>query len=155
MKIRTNPYTLRLKYVALLTILIDSTLTLIGQPAAYWSDPRHVNEGNKMFKYFALSGGAAFVGSLAVYATVVFLGLKYFPGRAALIACYAFILGHFFGASTWICYIFKFGTAGVVYYAIGLSTLIVFLSWERITAKENEVTSPFLSRITRYLFSNA
>jgi hypothetical protein len=155
MKIRTNPYTLRLKYVALLVILIDVTVTLLGHPAGYWSNPKLTNEGNQMFKYFALSGGAAFLGSLAVYATVVFLGLKYFPGRAALIACYAFILGHFFGASTWIRYYFGFGTSAVVYYAIGLSILIVFLSWERITAKENEVTSPFLSRIIRYLFSNA
>jgi hypothetical protein len=155
MKIRTNPYTLRLKYVALLALFIDVTVTLLGHPTGYWSNPKLTNEGNQMFKYFALSGGSAFLGSLAVYATVVFLGLKYFPGRVALIACYAFILGHFFGASTWICYFFKFGVEGVVYYAIGLSTLIVVLSWERIAANKNEVASPFLSRIIRYLFSNA
>jgi hypothetical protein len=155
MKISTNPYTLRLKYVALLALFIDVTVTLLGHPAGYWSNPKLTNEGNEMFKHFALSGGSAFLGSLAVYAIVVFLGLKYFPGRVALIACYAFILGHFFGASTWISYYFKFGVEGVVYYAIGLSTLIVVLSWERIVADRNEEASSLMSRFKRYLFSNA
>jgi hypothetical protein len=91
MKIRTDPYTLRLKYVVLLALLIDVTATLLDHPAEYWSHPKLTNEGNQLF----------------------------------------------------------------IYFAIGLSTLMVFLSWQRISAAENEVASPFLSRIIRYLFSNA
>ena len=130
MKIPSNKHTIKLKYVALGSAIIDGILTISGHPKEYWSNPRVTNEANELFRYFALQSGSFFILVLLVYYFSIFVLLKYLPSKITLIACYAFILGHFFGASSWICYHYELGVSGVVYYGIGMSFLIVYSEYK-------------------------
>lgn len=128
MKLKSNPLTRRIKYLALLTMVFDFALTLAHQPKQFWTAEGHSPmEMNALFFYFGTYGSTAFVAALVVYMLLMFVFIAYIPTRIAYVGAMAAILAHYFGASTWLVYALGFGVKGAVLYAIILALLYVFL----------------------------
>ncbi len=51
------------------------------------------------------------------------------PRKTALIVAFSFILGHYYGASTWLSQRWHFTTSGPIVYGIVLSIIIVRIVW--------------------------
>jgi hypothetical protein len=87
---------------ALLAVL-DGSVTLIGQPPAYWAgDHSQVREGTPGFRVLLTYGPMAFVAGLAVW-VFAFVGMiLLLPSTLALAMCLMFTLGHAIGAFSWI-----------------------------------------------------
>jgi hypothetical protein len=100
MKIR-NPLWLPLLPAAV--CLADVTLTLAGQPAAYWrGDYFQANEGNPLPRLFLQLHPAAFgLGALAYLGCLVAFALLA-PRRWAALVCLAVAGGHAVGAASWL-----------------------------------------------------
>lgn len=117
----------RLRWLMLGVILFDMAITLIGQPASYWTDPSTVHEENDLYHIIMSKGiGFLFVTDL-IYLTSSFFLVTFLPLRLALILCFSLILGHFFGGASWICFRYQWGVAGMVAYAIVLSAILAVL----------------------------
>jgi len=82
---------------------LDGSVTLYGQPSAYWAgDHSQVREGTPGFRILLTHGPAAFVAGLAVW-VLAFVGLiLLLPSTLALAMCLQFTLGHTIGAFSWI-----------------------------------------------------
>lgn len=89
--------------VPVLLAVLDGSVTLIGQPAAYWAgDYSRVLEGTPGFRILLAHGPAAYVAGLTVW-VLAFVGLiLLLPSRLALAVCLMFTLGHAIGAFSWI-----------------------------------------------------
>lgn len=114
----------RLRWLLVPIIGADTTVTLLGQPASYWSKPLTGEEGNDLFAWFLVRGPGFFLVTSAGYILFAVLVVTFLPRRLALAGFLAYTLGHYFGACTWIHYHFNCGMWLVVTYAIGLSLLI-------------------------------
>ena len=111
------------------TMLVDSGITLLGQPSSYWHDPQSAREVNVLFRYCLCHGLPAYILTILIYIPVVFWLVSIFPRRLALVSVFSFLLGHYFGASTWLTYYWHLGMSAAVFYGIILSTAVVFLAF--------------------------
>jgi len=66
-----------------------------------------------------------------IYLLGVFLLVSILPRRAALIAIFSFLFGHFFGATNWLAIRWHLGTNSSSIYALALAPMIVFVSISR------------------------
>ena len=124
-KFTTDRIVRRLRWIMMAVILFDMINTLLGQPGSYWHHPFNVDEGNHLSRFFMTRGYLVFCIYDLAYLTVAFLMASMLPRRVALIVIFAFILGHYFGASTWLNNRWNFGTHGVVIYGIILAMILV------------------------------
>ncbi|ORT50847.1 hypothetical protein ST37_07875 [Vibrio sp. qd031] len=125
MNLVPNPYTRRIKYLALFSMLFDLTLTLIGQSETYWSSSGvEVNEANELFHYFSSHGSLSFVASLLAYVAIMFGLITYVPTRIAYVGSLALIFGHYYGACSWLTW--DYGVQAAVVYAIFLASILVY-----------------------------
>ena len=115
----------RLRWVMVAVILVDMLLTWIGQPASYWSDPSTVHEGNRLFHWVMTKGYLVALLVKLLYTAGTFLLVSILPWRLGLILLFASTLGHYFGASTWLCYRYQLGATGMVLYGVLLATVIM------------------------------
>jgi hypothetical protein len=94
----------------LLFAVLDSSLTLAGQSAEYWSGRyERVNEMSPTFQQLLAIHPLAFVGGELVW-VAVFLGIiLLLPDTLALMASIAVTFGHTVGAATWVLWRFQFG----------------------------------------------
>jgi hypothetical protein len=129
MKFTTDTSVRRLRWVMVGAMIFDKLNTLLGQPSAYWHHPEAANEGNAFFHLFLSRGLPTYLLFSAVYITVIFLLVSIIPRRLALVSIFAFILGHYFGASTWLSYRWHFGITGPIIYGIVLGVVFVLLAF--------------------------
>lgn len=122
----------RWRWVMLSVILFDIAITLIGQPASYWTNPLTAHEGNQWFHPIMARGPWVSVAVDFVYLSGCFLLVSLLPRRIGITLMLGLLLGHFFGGSTWICYKFGFGIQGVVLYSIFVSGLLSWLVPEKL-----------------------
>jgi hypothetical protein len=115
----------RLRWVMLAAIILDYAVTLFGQPTSYWLHPETVIEGDQMFRIFMLRGWAASVLFELFYLAVAFLLVSVLNATPALICLFAYLFGHFYGASTWFFFHWKLGMEAPVAYGILLSAILV------------------------------
>jgi hypothetical protein len=88
--------------VPVLLAVLDGTVTLIGQPIAYWDDHSRVLEGTPGFRILLTYSPAAFIAGLTLW-VLAFVGLiLLLPSTPALAVCLMFTLGHTIGAFSWI-----------------------------------------------------
>jgi len=106
-------------------MIFDKLNTLLGQPGAYWHHPEAANEGNAFFHLFLSRGLPTYLIFSLVYISVILLLVSIIPRRLALVSIFAFILGHYFGASTWLSYHWHFGVTGPIIYGIVLGVVFV------------------------------
>jgi hypothetical protein len=128
---------LRLRWLVPPVILFDTLMTLLGQPASYWQQPATAVEGNAFFGWFIVRGLTFFLVTSALYVIAAFLLSSYLPRRLATVAALAFILGHYFGASSWLAFSFGFGVSAAVLYG---TLLAVVLTWMLRPAKAAEAS---------------
>src|SRR5580658_5927655 len=115
----------RLRWVMVGAMLFDKLNTLLGQPSSYWQHPATANEGDTFFHFFLSRGLPVYLLFSLVYILVIFFLVSVVPRRIGLVVVFAFILGHFLGASTWLAYHWHFGVTGPIVYGIILSVFIV------------------------------
>ena len=106
-------------------LLFDTVNTLLGQPGSYWQHPSTANEGTAFFGLFLGHSWWAYLFLDVVYLSVFLFLVSVSPRKTALVVAFAFILGHYYGASTWLSHRWHFTTSGPVVYAIVLSVIIV------------------------------
>jgi hypothetical protein len=135
LKLTTDNTAKRLRWVMVGTMLFDKINTLLGQPSAYWQHPAAADEGDPFFYFFLSRGLSVYLLFSLVYVTVTFLIVSVVPRRPGLIVIFAFILGHFLGASTWLAYRWHLGVKGPIIYAIVLSVFIVLLAFPKPATK--------------------
>jgi len=89
--------------VPVLLAVLDGSVTLIGQPTAYWAgDHSRVLEGTPGFRILLTYGPAAFIAGHLVW-QLAFVGMiLLLPSTPALAICLMFTLGHTIGAFSWI-----------------------------------------------------
>lgn len=115
----------RLRWIMLAVIVFDISMTFLGQPPSYWTQPATVDEGNRLF-HLVMSQGWLFTLLVdAVYLAGSFALVSFLPWRAGLALLLALVFGHFFGGSTWLFFRFKLGAQAFILYGALLSVLIV------------------------------
>ena len=138
----TNPRMKRLRWVAMLLIAVDAFVTIMGQPAGFWSNPGIAREANPLFAWFLLRGLPPFILILLCYAGVVFYLVSVLPRRLASIALFSVIFGHYFGASSWLMFNFHLGIFAPIVYGILLSICLVALGEENLTLNQPPLRMP-------------
>ena len=118
-----------MRWLMLAVILLDIVLTAIGQPPAYWQHPQSADEGNHLFHAVMLQGPAAWICFEIVYLAVAFLLASFTGGPCALFAVFSYILGHYYGACTWLTNHWHLGTASAVLYAMVIAAAMVALAF--------------------------
>ncbi|MCH8969161.1 MAG: hypothetical protein IIA66_08595, partial [Planctomycetes bacterium] len=83
--------------------MLDQGITLVGQSSAYWAGDYSVAiEGNPWFQWLLQQHPLAFEAGIFAW-VAVFCGLiLVLPRRVAMTISVAIVLGHAWGASTWI-----------------------------------------------------
>ena len=99
----------RLRWVMLLVILIDTVCTISGQPPAYWHDPSKANEIEPVVRFLLVRGVLPFAVAALLYLCGAFYIVSVAPARIALTILLAFLLAHFWGATSWLLYHFHYG----------------------------------------------
>lgn len=128
-KFTTDKIVKRLRWVMLGAILFDNINTLVGQPSSYWQHPETVQEGNHLTHFFISRGYMCFCLYELGYMAATFLLASIVPRQLALVVIFAFILGHYYGASTWLAHRWHLGTQGTVIYGIILAAIVVRLAF--------------------------
>ena len=120
-----TPASDRLRYVMVALIVLDAAITLLGQPASYWSHPQTANEANPFIHFFLAQSWQSFLVVELIYVAVAFLLVSTLAQTSALFALFAYILGHYMAFSTWPFYRYRLGIQVPIAVAILLSAGIV------------------------------
>jgi hypothetical protein len=119
----------RLRWVMLGVILFDLGSTLLGQPGSYWQHPETADEGNRLFRFFMVLGPLPYFSFDLVYLAVAFLVASMACRRGALIGIFSYILGHYYGASSWLANHWHLGAASFIVYGMVLACVLVSLAF--------------------------
>jgi hypothetical protein len=122
---KTDDSIKRLRWVMVFTILFDLSLTFAGQPASFWETPSTVKEGEPIMRYMLAHGYTPVLCAAAVYALVMVLLVSVLPRRFGLVLLMFISLQHYFGASAWLNYHFRFAHGDIVY---GLILSVIFVA---------------------------
>ena len=95
--IRKNP----LFFVFIFPIVLDTTLTLIGQDASYWRNFKTANEMAPVYFILAYSPIVFIIGSFFWYVFLYWL-VKKLKEPLNLILALSLIVGHTVGSTSWI-----------------------------------------------------
>ena len=94
----------------LLAFLLDSGLTLHGQPAEYWAgDYSNTNEGGPLFRRLFMYHPLAVVAGYAVWAGILAGLIVLLPEVLAVIFSIAVVFGHVGGAYSWLTVMINVG----------------------------------------------
>jgi hypothetical protein len=134
-KLTSDPIVRRLRWVMIGTMLFSMFNTLVGQPEGFWLNPENAIRGdgsrlhrhvNHTFEFFLGYGWQPYVVLCLIYFTLAFLVVSVLPRKAALIAVFSFIFGHYFGGCNWLAVRWHLGFSGVTYYSLILSAAVAF-----------------------------
>jgi hypothetical protein len=128
-KFTTDVIVKRLRWVMVCVMLFDNLNTLLGQSSNYWRHPETVDEGNHLTHFFISRGYMSFCLYELAYMALAFLLVSLVQRQFALVIIFAFILGHYYGASTWLYDRWHFGTQGPIIYGIILGVILVLLAF--------------------------
>jgi hypothetical protein len=104
--------------------LLDYTLTLTGQPPAYWTGAyEHAEELNPIARVFLVWHPWAFIALGAAWVLVFSVGLVWLPPAMARVASFLLTFSHAVGSCSWL---WRLGPVGI------LLTVVVFLAAERL-----------------------
>lgn len=115
----------RLLFLLASVVAFDFFVTVLGQPAGYWHDPQMADEGNPLFRWIMLQGPICYFGFIAAYISGIVGLVNRLPRQTAIIVGLVFFLTHYFAASTWLAFHFKFNIAGPAAYALALSLAMI------------------------------
>lgn len=118
--------------------MLDQGITLVGQSSAYWAGDYSVaSEGNPWFQWLLQQHPLAFEAGIFTW-VAIFCGLiMVLPRRVAMTISVAIVLGHAWGASTWIYWKIPHGYWLVLILYL-LSAIAIVATWEKFgIASEN------------------
>jgi hypothetical protein len=123
----------RIRWIAVVALLLDMSFTLLGQPHSYWSHPETAYEGNVVSRYFLVHGWSAFAAYDVVYAVGLLLAITALPRLAGLTLAFYFIIVGFDGASNWLFFVWRQGMPAVIGYAslVGVALVISAVGLQR------------------------
>lgn len=130
--------------------LFDATLTLIGQPSAYWAGHYALaHEASPPGRWLLAHHPAAFVGAAIVWTILLSVAIAYLPKTLSKIVALAFVIGHTWGASSWFCGVLKLDYwADLLFFALAAAGVV--LTWERYERLEyRSQTPPVADRVRR------
>jgi hypothetical protein len=104
--------------------LLDAGLTLVYQPDAYWEGRYRVAvEMCPPYHWLLQQHPLAFAAGIAALVAGFSSAILALPRRAGLVVSAGFVLGHTWGAGTWV-------TAYVLLGLFAVSALALVLTWE-------------------------
>ena len=136
----------RLRWIAVILIAVDVTLTLIGQPGGFWNSSGAFKEANPFFAWFLAKGPAPFLALIVCYTAAVIWLVSVLPRRLGLITLMSFVFGHYFGASSWLMYHFRLGVLAPILYGVFLSICLIALGKEK--NEPNKAPEPTSGTVT-------
>ncbi len=115
----------------LLAYWADVTLTLLGQPGAYWQGQfSFAMESNPLGRWLLVRGPWLFVGAASCWAVVFVAILVVWKHRLAVVMAFVLTVGHALGAASWLFYYGAVGIAGGISLLVVAERLITW-SWSR------------------------
>lgn len=114
----------RLRWVMFGAMLFDLVLTFASQPATYWRHPETADPGYHTFHFFMGRGWLAYIVVNLIYFMGALSLVSLLPRKSALVAIFAIILGHYFGAAAWLNYVWHLNMAGPFLCNIALGLVI-------------------------------
>ncbi|MCX6877368.1 MAG: hypothetical protein NTW21_26700 [Verrucomicrobia bacterium] len=142
LRLTTDCLVRRLRWVMVGVILSDTINTLLGQPKSYWQHPATAYEHNQFIRLFVTQGYLPFVLWSLLYIAGAFIAVSILPRRFALMTLFSFILGHYFGASSWWVYHWGYGMQGAIIYGIILAVVLVLCGVGGHAAKLLRTSNP-------------
>jgi hypothetical protein len=148
-KFTTDQFVKRLRWVMIAAIFFSVANTLAGQPESFWHHPETAIRGdglsiynttNHTFDFYLGLGWQAYLMTSLIYVVGAFLFVSLLPRRAALIAIFSFLFGHFFGATNWLATRWHLGTNSSSIYALVIVPLIVFLAFPATSPNKDQIT---------------
>jgi len=121
----------RLRWIMVGAIVHDAANTVLGQPRSYWTDPSKADEHNPFVRFFAHLGYLPFISYWVIYTAAAFLLVTRLPRRFAPIGIFAFILPHYFGATTWWDYDWGYGSKAATIYGFVLAVALYWALFSR------------------------
>ena len=111
--------------------LLDQSVTLAYQPAQYWAgDYLQAQEACPPFRWLLQSHPLAFEAGVAIWIAAFAVVIFALPRRAARTVALALVIGHTWGASSWIHEFVPAGYWVVIALFIGSAALTV-ATWDR------------------------
>ncbi len=146
--ITTDQIVRRLRWIMVAAIIFSVGNTLLGQPANFWYNPETAIRGdglsiynttNHTFDFYLGLGWQVYLMTSLIYLLGAFLFVSILPRKAALIAIFSFIFGHFFGATNWLATRWHLGTNSSSIYALVLVPIIVFSAFPAISSNTDQI----------------
>lgn len=144
----------------LILVLLDAVLTLYGQPPRYWQgDYRYVHELSPIFRQLLHIGPGAFLAGTLVWIIAFNALIMLLPDTLALAVSLALVLGHAWGASSWLFLLFPYGysySACVGLFVITAVIASVSLRWGwGMIPPASDLSANWLSPPVRWLLAAA
>lgn len=86
----------------LVCMLADAGVSLGCQPAAYWSNPAAVQEGNAAWAVLLARGPVAFLAGFLLYCAIIAGLLVWLRGALQKLLGMFVLLAHSYGAASWL-----------------------------------------------------
>ena len=94
-------------YPVALVMCLDFLFTMIGQPANYWTNYSYVNEGSPLGFNLLKINPIYFLTYCLLYLLAMIILIKKLPFKIGAILALSLFLGHCWGSSTWVYYLFQ------------------------------------------------
>ncbi len=102
----------RLRWVMLAVMIFDLLITLAGQPVSYWHQATTANEGDPIVELVMHQGVVPLLLVSVAYGLAILALVSFLPRQPALIVLLLFTFWHYYGASTWLQYHFRYPYGG-------------------------------------------
>lgn len=83
-------------------MLLDAAVSLAFQPAAYWSNPTALREGNAAWAALMVRGPAAFLAGFLLYCLIIAALLVWLRGALQKLLGMFVLLAHSYGSASWL-----------------------------------------------------
>ena len=125
MQFNANKLWLCLPFI--LVFLCDGSITLYGQPAAYWAgDFSLANEAFPAFNWALQQHPGVFILQSLAWAVVFCLLILLLPDFLSEVTCVALVQGHTWGVMTWLVYTLQLNYYLCLLFFLCIAIVLVF-----------------------------
>ena len=120
----SDPLVRRLRWMVLIVMLMDATITIIGQPPDFWKDPAAVNEHDPIVRFFLRRGLLPYIAGGVLYIVGSLCLASITPRPVGLVILFYLLFGHFWGATSWMVYGFHYGYILINVFQVSIAILV-------------------------------
>lgn len=110
----------RLRWIALLVMVLDGFVTLFCQPWMFWQDSKKVWENDLVWRFFLAKGMFPFIGAYLFYVLTALLIASVTPRAVGIAILFWLLFTHVCGVESWLA--FRLQKA----FELGIAVLITF-----------------------------